>query len=50
VRAAAGNLTSDGRSGRVTTAIVLDILHHQVTGVRIIVNPDKLSRLQTSLT
>jgi len=36
-------------SGRVTTAIVLDILHHQVTGVRIIVNPDKLSRLQTSL-
>ena len=35
-------------SGRVTAAIVLDILHHQVTGVRIIVNPDKLSRLQTS--
>ena len=36
-------------SGRVITAVVLDILHHQVTGVRIIVNPDKLSRLQTSL-
>jgi RNA polymerase sigma-70 factor, ECF subfamily len=36
-------------SGRVTTAIVLDILCHQVTGVRIIVNPDKLSRMQTSL-
>lgn len=36
-------------SGRVTMAIVLDILHHQVTGVRIIINPDKLRRLQTSL-
>jgi hypothetical protein len=36
-------------SGRVTTAIVLDILRQQVTGVRIIVNPDKLSRLQASL-
>jgi RNA polymerase sigma-70 factor, ECF subfamily len=33
-------------SGRVTTAIVLDILDHQVTGIRIVVNPDKLSRLQ----
>ncbi len=37
-------------SGRVTTAIVLDILHHQVTGVRIVVNPEKLSRLRASLT
>jgi RNA polymerase sigma-70 factor, ECF subfamily len=36
-------------SERVTTAIVLDILHHQVTGIRIVVNPDKLGRLQESL-
>ena len=35
-------------SGRVTTAVVLDILHHQVTGVRIVTNPDKLSQLQAS--
>ena len=35
-------------SGRVRAAIVLDILQHHVTGVRIIVNPDKLSRLQAS--
>ena len=43
-------LASITESGRVTTVIVLDILHRQVTGVRIIVNPDKLSRLQTALT
>jgi RNA polymerase sigma-70 factor, ECF subfamily len=36
-------------SGRVTTVIVLDILRHQVTGIRVVVNPDKLSRLQASL-
>jgi RNA polymerase sigma-70 factor, ECF subfamily len=36
-------------SGRVTTAIVLDILNHQVTGIRMVVNPDKLSRLQEPL-
>ena len=36
-------------SGRVTATIVLDVLHHQVTGIRIVVNPDKLSRLQESL-
>ena len=36
-------------SGHVTTAIVLDVLHDQVTGIRIVVNPDKLSRLQESV-
>lgn len=33
-------------SGRVTTAIVLDILDSRVTGVRIVVNPDKLRGLR----
>jgi RNA polymerase sigma-70 factor (ECF subfamily) len=37
------------RSGRVTTAIVLDIRSHQVTGVRIVVNPDKLTRLRATI-
>jgi RNA polymerase sigma-70 factor, ECF subfamily len=37
-------------SGHVISAIVLDIRSHQVTGVRIVANPDKLARLQAAIT